>query len=883
MALSPAELKAQGFEEVMDTSPEALKAQGFEPIDAPTVNVTGAQFEDYTPKEDVTSWENRFKNAVSSDLGLVGGLLSSAIKNAQEIGQTAFLPIPMKPQEQSNFPGFFDASSQISGNILDVIGGQAIPQPTDFSGQAKEVALQGLVDPLSYVGAPLKATSLGARALGNVVAAPAIVGGGMAGESIEKGLSEKSSGVGKLFGSLVGGGATVATQGTISNVASSAKVGAKAAYQSWKNKDEVAEAFSSSAVKGFLEQTAKAEGVDNIEQIVNDFSKIHKNITGESAPILTAMSQNPQVMSTYMGLIKSDPTFYAKVAKEVADTRGAIANKATELFGPSVLNIVPSDKSIAKKSLDNLYRVQERVTQIDSKINDLSERFNTNLSLEDIGTSISNLVKAKEKLIRDEEITPLYESVKSDATANKVTMPKEGTQMIYDFVKSNRLEDLFTKGSRIERDVNNFFRPTDKGYPEVSFSNIMSLKNNINELKREFSPGTSEYRRINELSKKVEEARLLIPGDYNQRLKDADKLYYQRLGVPFNEQGVLDIDSKKYAEQVAPVITKTPSALDDFLQVSGKEGEAIARNAILAHFYSFAEGDITPKNTAAYMFKKKDIISRIPGLEDDFKTALVDGETLAGSRLELNDKAAVMEKQLADNFFLTAGKEGINYSQVAKSMLNDRKYLEKVRQDISQLNPNIKSAVDNTLKRAAVDNILAHKDGALNYILQPDNQKTVALIFGKDYVDSVKQMATISDSLARIDPREFSQIPNKVEGDLLGRLVPGLTLPSTASILRNRITSDAQKVITLASKISQDLVLKKTTNSLESILMDKEGLTAFNNTVKNLDLKNPVDLQKAVQAYSRLLPSRTLMSVKAGMPQNEQQEAPITVQQGGFQ
>jgi hypothetical protein len=831
-----------------------------------------------------TSLANRFKNALASDFGLGKALVNFAVPESTQQGPQSIYDRLLRPSLGTRAKSALSGMESGTRSALDVLGGSPLPQETDVLGQVKETALQTAVDPLSYVGLGVGPKQLAKAGLANLAAAPAIVGGGIAGQKIEEMSTGKDTGLGRVVGSLFGAGGSVAYQGTVSNAATAGAKTVKQAYKGWKNKEEAVKQWSSPAVKGFLEETSKAGGYGDINKVVDDFSKIHKDIVGVDAPVLTALSENPVVQSTLKSLVQADKTFKARVDQEINTVKEAINKKATDTFGPSVLDFAPTDKVISPKALNNAASIQERISMIDNKIDGLSNRFDTGLTSEQIGTSIENLIKAKEKIIKETVTKPMYEKVIKDAEAGKVKMPAEGTRLIYDYVKANNLQDLFTRGSRIETDINKYFRPKNGAYPEASFNNVVSLKENINQLKRDFANSPNELRRINELSKKIEEARTLIPGDFNQRLKEADLTYYQKLGVPFNEQGIIDIDSRKYAEQVAPVITKTPSALTDFLEVTGEEGKVLARNAILSDFYNGAKGDVNPKTVANYLFKKKNVISQVDGLENEFKQAMLDAESLYATRKALDEKSLVKEKELADNFLLSSGQFGPNYSQTASRMLTDRRYLEKVKKDISNLAPEYRDAVDNTLKRATVDNILSHPNGALDFMTKPDNQKTVSLILGKDYVEGVKNLSKLSDAIARLDTSKVNLTPSKSESDLIGRYIQGLDTPFVTSTLRDRISSVVQKGVRLASRISDAKIRQRTTEDLESILLDKDGITTFNQNVKSLNLENPVDLRKAAEAYARLIPSRTIIGTKQGVQgASQEQEPPVQVPIGQFQ
>ena len=889
ITLNPIKVTEGSVEDLLDKGWEEVTEDAFQSEDS----LIQEGWEAVNTGED-TSLANRFKNAIAGDAGLLSGIgtmlnidPSSPISEKVFQGFKNAFPI-LKALEVKEMalrgPQALDTMQSTQSEVLSTLGGTPISVPEDFLGATSELAKQSIIDPLSYLGLPLKASSLFKGAGTAITASPSIVAGEKLGGVTEQAFSAgEGSGKGEVIGSLLGGVAGIGVGGTTLAGLEAGTATGKQVLKGWTNKEQLANEYSKPVVVGFLQEAAKVEGGRDINKIIDNYSKIYKGIVGVDAPLLTAMSDNPVVKSTIINLMMQDPSYVAKVNAEISSVKDAITKNLESTFGPSALDLSIKDDVIDPKKLKNLSDLKDRVATYDNKIDMFSQRFDTNFTDEQIGEAITNLINAKSKDIKDNIVSPLYNSVKEDAIKNNIKMPATGTQMIYQFVKQNRLEDLFTKGSRIERDINSHFKPTKEGFPEVSFSNVISLKENINQLKRDFANSPAEFRKVNELSKIVDEARTSIPGDYNERLRNADATYYKELGVPFNEQGILDIDSAKYAEKVAKIITKTPAALSDFLDVAGEQGQEIAKNAIISDFYKTTNGMVTPISIQKYLFKKKDIISQIDGLENELKVAAIDSEKLLSMRKALNEKAVVREKEIADNFLFSYGKGGPNYSTLASNMLNNRGTLDKVLKDVNNLNPEVRSAVTNTLRRATIENVLTHPNGALDFLNKPDNAKTLSLILGKDYVNAVKNFATLSDSIARLDPSRIPIRPNKQEMDAMGRMFPGLDTPYISSTIRDRISSPFQKAVRLASRMSNELMARKSSEMLGDVLLDREALIRFNKETAKLGLESPMTREKVLRAYSSLVIPRAVQATKAAEQSQQPNEEFTPVPIGQFQ
>ena len=874
MALNPFD---ESFAPVEDVNPfdESMAPQET----ANTTTVYGTEFGgDYVSKFD-DSISNRFKNAMANNAALV----SMAVPAAIDFGQIAGGAVP-----EYSLTDILEAGDQTTRDVLRRTGGTPLPQTEqDYLSRIGELGKNILVDPTSFIG-PGK-TILGSMVKAgaiNTTAAPGMVFGESAGSSIEGLITgdKDGSGVGTLLGSVIFGG--VGSTAIIGTGAGAVNMGTAI----WKNraaKDEAIEAYSNSSVRNFLERIANTEGLSDINQIgdlISDFSKINKQIVGTDAPLLTALADNPDVIAQEYRAIINDPTYKTNFVKRLTDEVELVKSKINEqksaLFGGYSLESLPKDPQLAKEILQQQAQYKVEINQIDEAIDNIKQRFNTTETQSKQGEAITTLVNAKEKKAR-KALSPQYEQIIEDATKAGATLPANAVESIYTFVVTNRIRAIFGKGTKLDNKIMSVLSPTttsrmvpgldetmqprtvnDVSYNDLSFEQVDSLKSSINEIKRSKLSGEQRLK-IEQLDEIVSQARQSIPGDFNKRLVETDLQFYKEVGVPFGEQGIIDISSKKYAEDVAPVLMKNGSAMKDFLDVAGEQGVEIARNTVLSNLYH-TSSDITPQKIAAFMKKNKDVLDQIPGLESDLTIAMVDFEALAGSRKELLDKSNLLDTEIANNFLLGSGELGPNYGVVGAKILKDRVFLNKVLKDIEKIEPKSREAVKSVLNQAVVDQILSAPGGALNYINNPENLKSISAILGAEYVEAVKNFSTLSDSIKRIDPANFKNIAPLEEADILSRtLGPSSNTQNVFSQLRDRISSTPQKVIRMASRISQDMIQKKSSEALADILLDKEALLRFNKNTKNLNFQNPIDRKKIVEQYSALLPARTINSVKA--------------------
>jgi hypothetical protein len=853
--------------------------------------VIGQEFGgDYTSKFD-DSVTNRFKNSVANNAALV----SMAFPTLADVGSIAAGSPP-----PYSAPDILQIGDETSKSILEQLGGTPLPRVSEgWFDEIGEVAKNIAVDPLSYVGGPLQAglkqAVKGAGKVGafNIASAPGIVTGEAVGESLEGVVTgdRDTSGVGTMLGSLIfGAGTSTAIIGTGTGAISMGT-------SIWKNrtaKDDAIAAYSNASVRGFLDKVANSEGLDSPErigEIIADFSNINKEIVGTDAPLLTALSTNPDVLAQTQRAIINDPQYKTNFVKRLNDeitlVSSKINEKKTALFGGVSLTDLPQNPQLAKEVLAKQAQYKVEVNQIDDAINNIKQRYNITETQSKQGEAIATLVKAKEKKAR-EVFSPQYNQIIKEATEAGATLPADAVENIYTFVTTNNIRDIFGKGTKLDSKIMSVLSPTqtsrmipgldetmlprkvtDVSYKDLSFEQVDSLKRNINEIKRS-KLSNEQRRKINQLDEIVSQARESIPGDFNKRLIDTDLNFYKEVGVPYGEQGIVDISSKKYAEEVAPVLMKNGSAMADFLDVAGEQGIEIARNTVLSNLYH-TSADLTPQKMMAFTKKNKDVIDQIPGLEADIVNSAMDMEALAGSRKELLDKANILDTEIANNFLLGTGDLGPNFGVVARNMLNDRKALNKVLKDLEKIEPSARSSVKSVLDQAVIDQILIAPGGAIQYINNPENLKSISAILGPEYIESVKNFATLSDAIKRVDPASFKLVARLPEADIISRNVQGLDVKYVFSQVRDKISSVPLKVVRLASRISDDVIQKKASEALADILLDKEALIRFNKNTKNLNFSNPIDRQKIMMEYSSLLPARTLNSVRvSSVPAREE-------------
>lgn len=775
----------------------------------------------------------------TSTLGGVGQALIS--------GASTTSPLPMREQGTAA-QDFMRGAEKGKEFGYKVTGAVKTKPPSDISGQVYENAVKAIGDPTSWIGGGIKSI------LGNVLGS-AIVSGtatvtGEVGSQAEKALTGKDTGVGRIIGAF-GAVPTQAATGAI--VSKGVLSPVKSIYQKYsgigKDTVEMEKSLSAGAAKRLLERASKEQGIEDIDAFVNDFNAIGQKINKQNVPLFVALADNPVIRSQFIANMKTDPDFRALVNKQLETLSLDIDKNADKVFGARFAP-VPADSGV------KIANVKKRISDIDNKIDDLSFRVTPSVSQENLGTAVENLVEAKKKLVQS-EISPKYEDLKLEARQVGVRLSPESSNAITAFIKDNRVRDIFGKGTPLDTKI---MAVVNKG-EGLSFDDIDSLKRNINSLQRKkLSPEQSL--KIDQLEDVVNESRKSLPDGFNQRLVDIDREYYERLGIPFNTANINDIDSKKYAEQIAPVIIKNGSGLKQFINAVGEEGYPVATNAVLADVYKYAvkDGKLNLRALAKYSKDKADVINQIPGLKEELQSVAIDQNKLFLAKANLDEAYKVQEKKLGQSF-LNQQEGNLDFTAIANRVTTDRQYLTKVfDSDLKNVSPETRKAVVNNIRRELVDKAYTSGQG-LAFFTNPRNQFLVDKVFGKEYANQVKQISKVSDNIAKLDVQNISDVISKDEIDALGSYardlgLPGLDLPYVTSTIRDRISSTTQKAVRLLSRVNTARVNQATRAQIQELLLDPDGLAKFNKVASstNLDFNNPISLRKITDAFAERVP-----------------------------
>jgi hypothetical protein len=801
-----------------------------------------------------------------------------------------------KPTIQAASEAFAESQRRIAPSFKKV---GIEPPKVDMRapGPATEIVgagLEAVTDPLSYLGGGVGLLKTPVRAASEFLTGAAAEIGGKTGAEIERAVTGgEESGVGRLAGAVLGGAGTAAPREVATDALARSLDQITKNRNLLKGKPEVTETYARGAAKSLLELAAKeqgAESVDALIQLVNDASQF---VNKSDAPLVIAMADNPVIRQQVERLAKINPSFREKVNRVVQQASSDIQTKSEKMFGKPYGAEVKPEAGLKVAPV-----VERRRKDIERQLTDLTEGVTPAVDPETLGRQIESLVEERKKAARA-EVQPEYQKLLDDARAKGIEMPSEGVQQIYDFVVENNLRDIFGKGTPLDRKIMSYLQPKvveskpgpailgpdgqpivppvepKAEYPTLSFDNLDSLKRAINEIKRGRLSDDAR-RKVNQLEQVVDGARDTIPEGYSQKLAAIDLEYFKKVGVPFDEQGIKDVDSKKYYTQIAPVVVKNAESYNQFIRAVGKEaGDQIAENAIISEVYQKAvkDGMLNAGQLAKYLKDKKDVISQIPGLEDRLRQAVLDDRQLRARMDSLDSSAKAAEARVANNALTQF--DAPDYSTLASNVINNPRQRQKIMRDIGDLDADTAKAVRNALRVEVVNLGRRNAGGFMSYVMDPANKAGIEAVFGEAFQPSLRKLALFSDKVSAADISKLGVAIDRRELDALAKIVPGIDIPYLSSQMRDRISSLPQKVVRLLSKYNSSQLATATDDAIMELLLDPKGVQKLANTVTTIkfDLSNPASLGKMADSLSRVLPRSFYTSGKTALTSEERARA----------
>lgn len=739
------------------------------------------------------------------------------------------------------------------------------------STEAKYVGagVEGVTDPLSYAIGP---TGLAAKVATGFAGGFGGEAGADVGGSVEKALTGEETIVGRGLGGLAGG---ISASATATPTRALTQTGLDYTKQIWNkyktvaaNPEAAADAVAAGSTKRFLEKAAGASTAEDLVNALSEFNDAYMFVTKADAPLAFAMSDNPSIRGQLINLAKSSPEGRKRLEQEVNKIAKAIDEKSAKIFGGT--------KGVSDVGI-KLTPIQKRINNIEKSLESVRKRFPEGASQEEMSGVVEKLVEQQKKAVSD-ALSEKYDALKTAARQEGVTVPSEGTRDLYTFFKSNRLADLFGIGSETERAVRSKLAPkvNEKNleeFREMSFDTVDSLKRLINREQR-LSKDPAKLDKLRQFEQALDDVRETYIPEFSQRLREIDAEYFERMGVPFrNAQLIKEIDSAKYASEIAPKIVKNIDGYRQFINASGEQGQQVAKNAMLAKAYqsSLTNGQFNPSKLQAFLKnpQNKLILDEMPDVKKQIEDGLLDFNVLRTQKAQMDVMAKQARQELANNTLLRLDES--SYTSLVDSVLNSTSKRASLQKQLGQLSSENAKAVRESMRSALAQKALNFPGGAVAFLESPKNAAGVKLIMGDQYLQALKKIAIVSDHIKKIGNLDNIVLnASQEQYDVLARV--GLDTPFVVSTLRDRIASNVQKAVRLASRVNVKQSQDKFEQNVIDVLFDPQAVKAMAKVSSDLNFKlnTPQALRKFSQTFLEAMPASAYLGTIQGMQEEQQ-------------
>ncbi len=809
-----------------------------------------------------TSLNREFRLADDGSDEVLNGLLEKYSEDAEK---------PLYQEFGENFMNYQHGYQNMLGWDVDKTGKKPPNDVHRYLGSGVEA----FSDPYGLlVKTGLKITNIIGRAIGlDIIGTGSEAGGDIGGAMQEAYTGKPETGTWRVGGSLI---STIPAALISKPITSAAFKTTGSLYKKYKevksDPSSAQQAYTTTYVKGILAKIVEEN--PNIESILGDLNKIGIKWDGGAFPLIAAAAESPTAHSQLVKLAKTNATYRNAFMEELNRMKDLVEKNADRIFGNRYAELPWSDVAINKGLQARQQRLIQARVNIDDRIQALQDRLNPNMSELDRGMAIQKLITKRESLARA-EVKPLYDDLMWRAKEAGVKIPSDAVEGFWKYIKDNDIRDLFGKGSEADIKIIKLLKPKkvkneitgqmDDIYPELTFDQVDSLKRLINKLKRQ-PLDKSEMRKVMQLDDALGHTRSdgtrgglrsLLPEEYDLELQSIDKLYYEKVGLPFNEEAIAQIGKKRYSSEVANIILKNREAIDQYLNVAGKEGPQLARDAMIAKLYSkvVVNGVVNRKILARELKKNEAVIDGIPGMKDELAKLQVDSDYLFMRMGTLDDALKIEAKKVADHFLSTSGFAP-DYNTLVKGLMGSGKNLKKFMGDLDMLDPSTRNAVLSSTRREFIEIMKTQPGGAFSYLTNPKNASGINKIMGKGYAQDLKDFAKVIDAMNGIDIKKLGATIEQAELDWLAQKFPGVSTKYASSQYRDRISNPVMKMTRLISKMVDFRNKKSMDQSVFELLTDRDGMSKVNALVAKMNFKidNPAKIKELVGTIKEILP-----------------------------
>lgn len=718
----------------------------------------------------------------------------------------------------------------------------------------------------------LPQTGRGLAAEGVIGATSGVVGG-ETGQQVAQKFGEGYRTTGEFLGGLGSG----MFANTLTRSVPEMAIGA------WKAKtgnivDEISAATGGVRARGKLAQAMEANPTLSDDLLR---AKEIEASTGVKLPV-TAASKGD---TTLTGLVSSQTSrgenalFTAFMANQEKEALEAVRAAQRRLAGDPKNAEALAQVEAKKVELENFRREtaaemrlanQNRTIEtIDTRIKELTEdTLNVATDKEDIGNRVNSLLSAKEKAVRDDFSKNVYTPLLNKAKTDGVEMESQVAAVLWNYIKQEKAGDVFAKfpglttqverafapkkaptSSRFAEKYPNLVRSAEGTFQNVSVTDVDSLKRAVNKAIGD-TQDRDQSRILLGFKRQLDEAIGTMPESFAVPYKQADKDFAFKVGMPFNEAGVVSVDRARFVESVVPMLTSKPSAVRQILAASDNSPEAlkIIEDAFLMRI-SQTDGivnkntlEVNPAALTSFIKKNSAAIEQVPGLK----------ERLQGLSTNVADLRANRSRILDDQTQAAVEKYSNVWSQAYGSKNGFEGFVNNALKTPSEMAILIKMAgSDPSLRNGLKSSVLEIGLNSPNKIaFYTDNAPAIDNLFGKGHSQTVKDLLEGAERLAQFPLR------NKVNQTLTQQTgferEFGTDPAKAVSLIRQQVQSTFYKVSALFSRFVQNKATKSEATEIQEFLKNPGAVADAAELLKALNDTSDKGVKKVLSIAGKL-------------------------------
>jgi len=727
---------------------------------------------------------------------------------------------------------------------------------------------------------------------GRALTAEGVIGAtsGLVGGEVGQQVAQKFGEAYRQAGEFVGGLGSGMFANTVARNVPEMAIGAWKA-QTGNIVDDVANAAGGVRARGRLSQAMEANPTLSDDLLR---AKEIEASTGVKLPV-TAASKGD---TTLTGLVSSqtsrgeNASFTAFMANQEKEALEAVKQAQRRLAGDPKNAEAIAQVEAKKVELENFRREtaaemrlanQNRTIEtIDTRIKDLTEdTLNVATNKEDIGNRINSLLSAKEKAIREDFSKNVYTPLLNKAKTDGVEMESQVAAVVWNYIKQERAGDVFAKFPGLLSQVERAFAPkktptsskfaekypqlvksTEGTFQNVSVTDVDSLKRAVNKAIGD-TQDRDQSRILLGFKRQLDEAIGTMPESFAVPYKQADKDFAFKVGMPFNEAGVVSVDRARFVESVVPMLTNKPSAVRQILAASDNSPEAvkIIQDAFLMRIAQ-TDGivnkntlEINPAALTSFIKKNSATIEQVPGLKEFLQRRSNTVADLRADRTRILDE----QKQATVDKFSNVWSEAYGSKGGFEGFVNNAL---KTPEDMNRL---IRMAgSDPALRNGLKSSILEIGLNSPNKVaFYTDNAKALDSLFGKEHSQTVKDLLEGAERLAQFPLR------NKVNQTLTQQTgferEFGTDPARAASLLRQQVQSTFYKASTLFSRFVQNKATKSEATEIQEFLKNPGAVADAAELLKALNDTSDQGIKRALNIAGKLAKNTASAGIFGGL------------------